>query len=90
MVVIVIGNLLAVGIVLVQMAELDIQHGSLDLIQPTVATDILEDVLTGGTVVGKGTDGVCQLLVVGGHGTGIAKGSEILARIEAMTGSGAK
>lgn len=90
MVVVVVGYLLTMGVVLVQMAQLDIQDSCMEFVQTAVATDILEHILTGGAIVGKGTDGVCQLFVVGGHGTAIAKGSEVLARIEAMTGSGAQ
>lgn len=85
-VIIIMCNLLAHVVALVEMAELHVEHGSLNAVQPAVPAHILEDILPCGAIVGKGADSGGELLVVGRHASGIAKGTEVLAGIETVSG----
>ena len=46
---------------------------------------MVEDVFARRAIVGDATHGGCQLLVVGGHGAGIAQSAEVLTGIEAVS-----
>ena len=46
---------------------------------------MVEDILTGGTVIGNGPNHRCQLLIIGSNGSCIAQGTKVLARVEAMS-----
>ena len=58
MLVVVAGNLLATTIVIIQMAKLDTQYGSLDFVKAAVTPTILKHVFSLRTIVGKRPDTV--------------------------------
>ena len=81
------GNLFAALVGSIEVFELGIEDGGLQLIHATVATEIVEDIVAGRAVVAEGTKEGCQLIIIGSDGTGIAKGAEVLGGIERV-GSG--
>ena len=64
------------------MTEFYVQHGGLNLVQTAVATLVFKNVFLFRSVVGEGAYGVGKFLVVGSHGTAVAKGSEVFSRVE--------
>ena len=74
-------------VIVIKMTQLDIEHGSLYLVQTAVATRIPEHVLALAAIIGQRTDSSSQRCVVTRHGTAIAQSAQILSRIEAVPGS---
>ncbi len=72
--------------ILIQITKFHIEHSRLNFVEPAVAAGIAEYVFFFGTVIGQGTNHCCQLLVVGGNGSSIAKSPQILSGIKTMTG----
>lgn len=80
------GYLFAAGVVGVEVTELNVEHCGLDFVEAGVAADVAEYVFACGAVVGEGTDGACELFVVGGDGSGVAECAEVFAGVEAVAG----
>ena len=80
------GDGAAAGIVVVKVFQLDREDSGLQLVEAGVATDVVEDIFAGGAVVGDGTDGGGEKVIVGGDGTGVAEGAEVLAGVERVGG----
>ena len=72
------------------MTEFHIKDGSLQLIHTRVTPHVVVDVFMFAAVVSKSTNHDSQIVVIGGYGTSIAKGTKILARIERVGGGIAK
>ena len=75
------GYLFAAGVVGVEVTELNVGRCALGL-----ASLLAEHVFACGAVVGEGTDGACELFVVGGDGSGVAECAEVFAGVEAVAG----
>ena len=73
-----------------EVVQLHVEDSSLNIIQSTVTSLVSGHVLLGEAIVGDGTDGLCQRLIVGGHCTTITQSTEVLAWIETVTGGMAK
>ena len=82
MLIIVVCNHLAMGIVLGEVFQFDIKDGCLNLVKSAVATCILEYVLLLTTIVGKSTDCCSQLTVICSYSSAISQSAKIFARIE--------
>ena len=80
------GYLAPATVVGIQMAQFHIEHCCLNLVETTVATTIVEDVLARRTVIGKCAECVGKELVVCGYGSPVAEGAEILSGIETVAG----
>ena len=76
---------LAALVVSIKVTKLRIKDGSLQLIHTRVTTSIVVNVFLFAAVVAESANHSRQGVVIGSHGTCIAKGTEVLARIEAMT-----
>ena len=72
---------LVVGI---EMGELYTENSRLNLVETRISAAIVEDVFARRAVVGYRTEKRCKCLVVGGDGSSIAEGSEVLAWIETV------
>ena len=79
--------LLTTGIILIKILQFDGQDSRLQFVKTRVATNIVEDILTRGPIVGNGTNGLSQLIIIGRDGTSIAKGTQVLSWIETVGGS---
>ena len=84
------GDFLATLIGSVKVAQLGVKDGGLELVNAGVAAKMVEDIVAGGTVVTEGAYKVSEGVVVGSHGTGVAKGTEVLRGVERVGGSVAK
>ena len=80
----------AMVVPLVQVGQLDIEDGCLHLVEAAVDSSVGEDVVAVAAVVGKGTDAVGKVGMVGGDGSCIAEGTEVLRGIEAVGGGKAE
>ena len=81
-VIVVVCHNLTLCVVLNKVLQLHIKNGCLNLIETAVATCILEYIFLLATIVSKGTNGCCQLRIVGSNGTTITKSAKVLARVE--------
>ena len=70
----------------IEVVQLHVKDSCLNVIQSTVTSLVSGHILLGETIIGDGTDGLRQRLIVGGHSTTITQSSEVLARIETVTG----
>ena len=85
-----IGEIRAAPVPVVEVAQLDPQHRSLDGVQSSVERGELVPVLDTLTVVADGTRAFRQLRGPGDDGAGVAVRAEVLAGIEAEAGGDAK
>ncbi len=79
-------NLASTRIVSIEILQPDSEGSSLDFVEAGIATLIREDVLASRAIVGDGTENIGKSIVVGGNGSGIAEGSEVLTRVEGVGG----
>lgn len=84
------GDFLATLAGSVKVAQFGIEDGGLELVNAGVAAKVVEDIVTGGAVVAEGADQVGEGVVVGSHGTGVAKGTEVFRGVEGVGGGVAK
>ena len=80
------SNLLAPLILCIEVTEFHVKHGSLQLINATIAALIKMDVLLTTSVIGDGPDDLCQIVIIGSDSPCITKGAEILAGVKTMAG----
>ena len=80
-------NLGPMGVVFIQIPQLDRQNSGLDLIQPAVPAAIPEFIFSAGPIVRQRADNIGQLRVIRRHGATVPEGPKILARIETVAGS---
>lgn len=78
------GNVSPTLVLCIKISQLDIEDGSLYLVEATVSSAMVEDILTRRAIVGKRTEKAGKLLVVSGYGTTIAQSAKILAWVEAV------
>ena len=83
--IIVFCHLLTELYILIQVLEFYIKYCCLKFIQAAVSACIFEHIFLLTAVVGKCSDYLCKLIIVGGNRSGISKRAKILARIETMT-----
>ena len=82
-----IGDFPSSTVGLVEVRQLCVEDGGLDFVEAAVAAHVVEDVVARRAVVAQGAHHVGQFVVVGGHGSGISKGPEVLRGVEAVAGS---
>ena len=78
------GNVSPTLVLCIKISQLDIEDGSLYLVEATVYSAMVEDVLPRRAVVGERTEKAGKLLIVGSYGTTIAQSAKILAWVEAV------
>ena len=78
------GNVSPTLVLCIKISQLDIEDGSLYLVEATVSSAMVEDILTRRAVVGERTEKAGKLLIVGSYGTTIAQSAKILAWVEAV------
>ena len=78
------GNVSPTLVLCIKISQLDIEDGSLYLVEATVSSAMVEDILTRRAIVGKRTEKAGKLLIVGSYGTTIAQSAKILAWVEAV------
>ena len=78
------GYLFATFVVDIKISQLDIKNGCLQFINTRITTCIIMNIFLMTTIITQGADDVGQLCVIGGDGSCIAQGSQVLARIERM------
>ena len=83
---IVFGDFAASAVFGIEMFELDIEEGCLELVEAGVESLVFVLVFYLAAVVGEAADHGGELVVVGGHGTGIAEGTEVFTGVEAEAG----
>lgn len=78
------GNVSPTLVLCIKISQLDIEDGSLYLVEATVSSAMVEDILTRRAIVGKRTEKAGKLLIVSSYGTTIAQSAKILAWVEAV------
>lgn len=78
------GNVSPTLVLCIKISQLDIEDGSLYLVEATVSSAMVKDVLPRRAVVGERTEKAGKLLIVGSYGTTIAQSAKILAWVEAV------
>ena len=78
------GNASPSLVLCIKISQLDIEDGSLYLVEATVSSAMVEDILPRRAVVGERTEKAGKLLIVGSYGTTIAQSAKILAWVEAV------
>ena len=78
------GNVSPTLVICIKISQLDIEDGSLYLVEATVSSAMVEDILTRRAIVGKRTEKAGKLLIAGSYGTTIAQSAKILAWVEAV------
>ena len=58
------GDFLAMLVILVKISQFNIKNGSLDFIQTTIASGIFENIFLLAAIISKGTNGLCQGLII--------------------------
>ena len=76
--------LAAAFVLVVEIGQLYGKHGSLYLVKARVDADVREHILALRAIVAKRPNHFGKLGIVSCYGSGIAKGTKILARIEAV------
>ena len=74
-------------IILIKILQLNIEYGSMNLIQTAITTTILKHILFLRAIVGQSTYCSSQFWIICGNSATITKGTKVLTRIEAMTSS---
>ena len=78
-------NSLPSVIIFIQITEFHIEHSCLHFIQTAVSSLVGSYIFFLKTIVGDGTDDLCQLFIISGHRSSITQSTEVLARIKAVT-----
>ena len=84
------SNVLATLVGCIEMGQFGKKDGCLDFVDARVTTKIVEDIVTRRAVIAKGSNDISQFSIIGGDGTCIAKGTEVLGGIETMSSGRAK
>ena len=71
---------------IVGMSQLYIEHCCLDLIHSGVDTLIFKIKSAGSSIIVEGSDSLCQLFVIGCHGSCVAQCPQVLAWVETVGG----
>ena len=76
---------LAAVVIFIEIAELYVEHGSLELVDARIAAAVIVYVFLMAAIVTEGSDDGGEFVVIGGHSPGITQGAQIFARIERVT-----
>ena len=71
-------------IVLFKILQLCVKHGSLNLIQAAVATDVVKDIFLAWAVIRQCPDAFCNFLVICCYSSSISQCAKILSRIKTV------
>ena len=78
-------DILTAVILFVEIAELHIEHGRLELVDTRITTLIVVNILLMATIITYRPHYLCEFQIIGRHCPSITQSAEIFPRIEAMT-----
>ena len=82
--------LLATLVVSIEVAQLDVEDGGLQLVDARVTPCIVVHIFLMAAIVAQGADHLSQFIVISRHGTGIAQCTKVFAWVERVASSIAK